>query len=198
MAQPVQLLNLACNHCGASLQVKPGTQYVTCGYCGSQLMVHQEGGSLYTEVLSQIDARTENIQKDVQIIKLQNDLERLDREWQSQNLEEKIEESGKAKSGSNSSPIGAIVGAVVFIVFGILMLGMFSRTTSSMPHFGGGPGSGPESIFPCFIVLIMIGVAGTAIWGVISGLSKSSEKEDRETEYQRKRQEIVNQINQYK
>ena len=42
----VKVDSVACNHCGAPLQVGSGTRFVTCAHCGSQLEVHRTGSSL--------------------------------------------------------------------------------------------------------------------------------------------------------
>lgn len=40
---------LNCNHCGATLEVGPGTKFVTCRHCGTRLLVVQTATSLCTE-----------------------------------------------------------------------------------------------------------------------------------------------------
>src|SRR5438045_7513413 len=83
MDQPdTQAVSVRCNHCGAPLQVAGGARFLTCTYCGAQLEVHRSGGAVYTEVLQEIDQRTERIERDVQQIKRQNAIEALDREWE--------------------------------------------------------------------------------------------------------------------
>jgi len=54
MESSLQLLTLSCEACGAPLQVKPETHVITCRYCGSQLSIHQEGGTLSTQALQSI------------------------------------------------------------------------------------------------------------------------------------------------
>src|SRR5437868_6104613 len=81
MDQPdTQLVSVRCNHCGAPLQIDSAARFLTCSYCGAQLEVHRSGGAVYTEVLQEIDQRTERIERDVQEIKRQNAIEALDRE----------------------------------------------------------------------------------------------------------------------
>src|SRR5438034_11615303 len=79
--QGTQVTSVACNHCGASLEVGLTTRFVTCAYCGSRLEVHRSGSSLYTEVLEAIDQRTQRMEQDLGLIKRQNEVGRLDREW---------------------------------------------------------------------------------------------------------------------
>src|SRR3954464_7478038 len=81
MSDTTQVINVACNKCGASLPVTAGTRFVTCAYCGSQLEIPRSGSAVYTEVLQSIDQRTQRIEQDVEQIKRQNELEQLDRDW---------------------------------------------------------------------------------------------------------------------
>jgi hypothetical protein len=75
-----RLLNLACNHCGASLDVPEGTRFLTCSYCSSKLQIEHSGGAWYTSVLDQIQKNTEAVANDLDTVKLQDELEILDRE----------------------------------------------------------------------------------------------------------------------
>ena len=76
-----EITSVACNHCGAPLEISPTTNFVTCSYCGYKLQVHRSASSVYTEVLQSIDQRTARIEEDLDQIKRQNEIERLDREW---------------------------------------------------------------------------------------------------------------------
>src|SRR4051812_45225470 len=76
-----QIMSVSCNHCGAPLEVSGTTNFLTCGYCGARLEVKRSGGAVYSEVLAAIDSRTQRIEQDVDTIKRQNEVERLDREW---------------------------------------------------------------------------------------------------------------------
>jgi LSD1 subclass zinc finger protein len=109
----MELVSLVCGHCGAPLDVPEGTRYVTCGYCSSKLEVHRSGGAIYTEVFEALQRRTEEIADDVEILKLQNELERIDREWQ-------IEREKRLVRGKHGTSEPSIVGSVLL---GILCLG---------------------------------------------------------------------------
>lgn len=76
-----KVLSLSCNHCGASLDVPEGTRFLTCSYCSSKLQIEHSGGSYYTSVLEQMQKHAEAVASDLETIKLQNELERVDREW---------------------------------------------------------------------------------------------------------------------
>ena len=120
----MELLSLACGHCGAPLEVPEGTHYVTCGYCSAKLEVHRSGGAIYTEVLEAIQKRTDELADEVEILKLQNELERIDREWQVERESCMI----RGQHGNLREPslliggfigIASIVSGVVFLAIGI-------------------------------------------------------------------------------
>jgi LSD1 subclass zinc finger protein len=110
----MELVSLVCGHCGAPLEVPEGTRYVTCGYCSSKLEVHRSGGAIYTEVLEALQRRTEEIADDVEILKLQNELERIDREWQ-------IEREKRLVHGKHGTREPSVAGSVLL---GIVCLGL--------------------------------------------------------------------------
>src|SRR5687768_2326314 len=74
-----QVTSIACNNCGAALQVSDATRFATCTYCNSQLAVHRTDSAAYTEVLHAVKANTDRIADDVGAIRVQNELEALDR-----------------------------------------------------------------------------------------------------------------------
>ena len=75
----MKVISISCNHCGAPLDVPLKTRYLTCSFCESRLEVQQSGNAYFTSVLEAVS----QIEEDVGTIKLQNELERIDREWQS-------------------------------------------------------------------------------------------------------------------
>src|SRR5690349_5115522 len=76
--------SVVCNHCGAPLEMQADTRFITCTYCGAKLQLHRSPTSIYTEVLESLDQRTQQMAQDLDVIKRQNELERLDREWMMQ------------------------------------------------------------------------------------------------------------------
>lgn len=69
----MELLSMSCNKCGAPLEVPAGTSFVTCTYCKSSLAIHRTGNAAYTEVLAQIDHKTDQILEHVEAIGKQVD-----------------------------------------------------------------------------------------------------------------------------
>src|SRR5687767_5937367 len=115
-----QALSVSCNHCGAPLQVPAGTRYVTCTYCGARLEVHRSGNAAYTEVLEALQQKTTQIAGDVEAIRVQNEIERLDREWM-------MEREGymvRDKRGGTHVPTAAssVLVSVVMVAFAIFWM----------------------------------------------------------------------------
>jgi len=81
MSDTSQILSASCNKCGAGLELPPGLRFATCQFCGSKLEVRFTGGVVYTDVLDASNDGDRQIAHDLQLIKLQNELNRLDQEW---------------------------------------------------------------------------------------------------------------------
>jgi hypothetical protein len=174
MADSTEVISVNCNHCGAPLQVSSGTRFLTCSYCGSQLAIHRSGGAFYTEVLQEIDARTQRIEQDVQEIKRQNAVEQLDREWEFRRQTFLV----RRKDGSTHIPTtaGGIIGAFIAIVAGVAWM-IF---TGSM---------GAPAFFPLFgLIFIAAGV-----FGAISSMTKASGYEQAEAQYRLRRNQLLQQ-----
>lgn len=73
--------HVPCNNCGASLSINTSTNFIKCNYCGTSLKVKRSSESTFTEILAGIDQKTDHIAKDTRIIRIQNDIEMLDRDW---------------------------------------------------------------------------------------------------------------------
>ncbi len=76
----METVSVCCDSCGASLEFPNGVSFVTCNYCKSKLKVKQTSSTSYTEIVEEVRAMSE----DVESLKKESRLERLDREWESQ------------------------------------------------------------------------------------------------------------------
>ena len=142
----MNLVSVSCNHCGASLEFPQKTKFVTCSYCQSKLKVETHGSAHYTqEILEEV----REVADDVEVIKLQNRLERLDREW----TEERkkfiyFNQYGRELplSTTKSSQTGFVIGIVIasiWILFSFFISLAISLLTGVlfvfiMPLFGVG------------------------------------------------------------
>src|SRR5262245_30947289 len=120
MSEGTQASSVICNHCGAALDVPPGTRFATCSYCGRKLQIHHTGSAIYTEVLDSIEQRTQQMANDIQTLKRQNELEALDRQWAEQRAQFMV----RSRSGRTSEPsaFGSVIGGVVAAVFGVIWI----------------------------------------------------------------------------
>jgi hypothetical protein len=94
-------------------------------YCRSSLAVRRNESTAYTEVLDRLDVRTERMSEDLVAIRLHNELERMDREWEQ--TEERFDAETKAlartlaqarseKPGFVLPVLGLIAGVVLLFV----------------------------------------------------------------------------------
>jgi DNA-directed RNA polymerase subunit RPC12/RpoP len=134
----MELTSVRCNHCGAPLEVGAQTRFVTCQFCNSQLEVKHTGSAAFTEVVQEIAGHTKQMASNLKVIELQNDLERLDREWDGQKMQYYV----RGKNGTYSRPsrmIGVIM-AVMMISFGLFFAttALKHNTSPIFPIFGFG------------------------------------------------------------
>lgn len=132
----MEVSSVNCNNCGAPLEVGPGTNFVTCSHCGARLAVKRTATSSYTELMEHIDRKTDAISAQLAEIARQNELERIDREWD----QERQGYLTKTKNGNQTEPNAAagIVVAVVMGLFAVLWMG-FTGTMGApffFPLFG--------------------------------------------------------------
>lgn len=172
----MKLLALTCNHCGAPIEVPRKVKFVTCQFCSTKLQVHTEGNGAYTEVLEQLTQTTDRIADNTEVIRLQNELERIDREWTMQRSNYMI----KGKDGEMSVPTKAgtvFSGIFVIIVVGIMFLAMASSPFPAM------------ALFPAGIFIIALFSLGTA-------MHKADEYDRRKRTHDRRRMDIIRELDQ--
>ena len=71
---------LCCQGCGADLEVDDSIRFVNCNYCGARLEIVRDASTTHSRLLDKIERRTGEMAGELKIIRLQNDLEQLDRE----------------------------------------------------------------------------------------------------------------------
>jgi len=116
----VQTIAVACNHCGAPLSVPDDARFVTCTHCGSQLEIHRSGGAAFTKVLEQLDQRTARVEQDLAEIKIREQIDELDRRWESKRDQYMIH--GKDGGSSEPSSGNAVGTAAMLGLSGLLAL----------------------------------------------------------------------------
>ena len=172
----MKVVSLNCDRCGASLEIGAKAKFVTCAYCNAQLQIHHTSTAHFSEVLGEIQAATDKLSGDVAELKKQGELERLDREWESQRKRYMIQ--GKHGNYQLPSVSGGVVVALAGSGFGIFWM-FFTGSMMS----GGPDDSGLFSLFP-YVGLVVVAISvGSGFY--IAQRAKGYEVARQE--YQRKR-----------
>lgn len=106
----MRLEAIACNNCGAALEVAETTNFVTCTYCNSRLAVKRTSSTRYTALLERIEDNTEAIAADTSVMRLKAEVELLESEWR--------EKQAKAAAVPNGSSTEAC--ALIAVVSGVI------------------------------------------------------------------------------
>jgi DNA-directed RNA polymerase subunit RPC12/RpoP len=169
----MQVESVSCNNCGAPLEVGPGTNYVTCGHCGSRLAVKRTGSSLYTELLEKIDQKTDAMARQVAELRHHAELERIDREWE-QERQGFLTSDKHGNKHEPATPEFAVLGGVVVIGFGLF----FAVLTASIVQGG---------LFPLFGLLVI----GYGVYLLVTGPARAREFQRAREAYHRRRAAVT-------
>jgi len=168
----MKLLALNCNQCGAPLEVPARAKFVTCNFCSTRLSVQRTDEVTYTEAIEEIQERTREMAEDLEDLKAQGELERLDREW----VEKRDSLMTRGKDGSLSVPGKgtAIAGGVIAMGFGVFWTLMASAmgAPSALPLFG----------------LVFI---GAGVIGMVTTLNKADAFGKAQRDYQAERKKLL-------
>ncbi len=179
----MKLLALNCNRCGAPLEVPQKAKFITCTFCQTQLSIQRSGGAAYTEALEELGERTEQLVDDVEVLKLQGELNRLDREWMKHRERYMVRtQEGVMVVPSQSK---SQVGKVILVVFGSIftLVGLFMA--SGVMAMSGVIGL-VFMIFPLFGVgFIILGVVMCNRYA-----KKAAEFEEARRAYEEERREL--------
>ncbi len=182
----MELTPITCNHCGASLEVPPNARFVTCRYCNSQLEIKRTESTITTEVLHRIDQNTTSMAQDLQAIRRESEIERLDREWAAR--QGQLMTRDKQGNAARPSATTGIVMAVTVAGFGILWTIIAFAMSAGAHSFGApGPFQFISCIFPLFGILF---VAGAIAMGIKTALA-ANRYNDEERQYLARREELL-------
>jgi hypothetical protein len=167
-----QVIKLCCQGCGADLQVTEEVRFVTCNYCQSKLEIVRDASVTHTRVLEKLEKTTERIAENLRVIELQNDLERMDREWETMRQGMMIRE----KDGGLSEPstVASVIAGFVFILGGVV----FSIVSGAM----GAPG-----FFPLFGLLFV----GVGFFNLITGPAKAARFRNLQDSHEMRRNRLI-------
>lgn len=164
----MNLVSVRCQHCGAPLQVGEAARFVTCQFCKTELSVERTDSAIYTQQLGEIHARTTQMAGELEVIRLQNDLDALDREWLMER--ERYMVSGQHGSKHEPGMVGALLSGGLMALVGLAMfVGMASAHA---------PGLLPMAGLAVMLLGIVIG---------ITGMSKASAMSAARSRYERAR-----------
>ena len=126
----MRFIDSRCIKCGANLRVPPDATLVCCQYCNSELQVVRDGSVLTTRLLESVEEMKGDLGHKLEILRVQNEIERLDREWNLQRNEFMVH----GKHGSRiPSSAGSLVGGLVAAGFGIFWLVFASSMGAPFP-----------------------------------------------------------------
>jgi hypothetical protein len=78
----MQIENIACNSCGAPLEVSATTQFATCRHCGAKLSIQRTDTAVFTEILEKLTTKTDQLSEQVNNLSGLTEIAALDREWE--------------------------------------------------------------------------------------------------------------------
>ena len=185
----MEIISLKCNNCGADLQIPEQTKFFNCSSCGSSLAIKHTSNAIFTEVLDIIEDNTQEIVQQSELILIEKEIARLDREWMLERSKYEI----KSKSGNyypddkeaNSSIGSSIIGflflgfALAFLCFWIYM------APPPFKYFGIG-------------ILIILGFSFIASVFDTSASTNKRNYLNAKDRYQKKRQELLVRLKQKK
>lgn len=130
----MDLERVTCGSCGASLDVPESADYVNCRHCGSSLHVQRTDSVVFTEVVNTLKQHSERLAENTEMLRLQNELELLDQEWQNESAGLMVRD----KHGRESIPgkSSSIVGGIIILVFGLFWTIMAGAIFPPMALFG--------------------------------------------------------------
>ncbi|QDT63471.1 hypothetical protein [Calycomorphotria hydatis] len=150
---------ISCNQCGAGIDVPESAKYATCRHCGSRLAIKRTLTATYSELLEELEQRTDRLEDRVDALAHGSELEELDRAWERQRGQYMI--TNKQGIAEVPTKTGSTIGGVVIAGFGTIWTlvacgigGAFQAAPGPFPIVG--------LLFPLFgVVFVAGGIAMT-------------------------------------
>jgi LSD1 subclass zinc finger protein len=165
----MNLETIACNQCGAPLSVPEGAKFITCNHCHANLAVRRNESVRYTEMVEKIAEHTANLAEQVAHLRYQNELERIDREWQQERDSFMITD----KDGARHEPSEGAA-SIVFVL--VIAFGIFWTIVAG-------------AMFPPFALFGILFV-GAAIYQMVSMRKKAQEYQQAQQAYKLRRNRL--------
>lgn len=174
----METLSVRCNHCGAPLQVSDATRFVTCQFCQSSLEVKRTESSIFTEEVAKIAENTGKMAESLEVIALQNEIEKLDREWGIEQMNSMVHSRRGLRPPGNPW-----FGLAFTIFFAAVCFSMASLASSERV---------PD--VPGIFIFVPVGMGLFALFAGISGVFKGEAHKSAQTSYQQRRTELEHQL----
>lgn len=174
----METLSVRCNHCGAPLQVSDATRFVTCQFCQSSLEVKRTESSIFTEEVAKIAENTGKMAESLEVIALQNEIEKLDREWGIEQMNSMV------PSRTGPRPPGNPWFGFAFTIF--FAAGCFSMASLASSE------RVPD--VPGIFIFVPVGMGLFALFAGISGVFKGETRKVAQASYQQRRTELEHQL----
>ncbi len=174
----METLSVRCNHCGAPLQVSDAARFVTCQFCQSSLEVKRTESSIFTEEVAKIAENTGKMAESLEVIALQNEIEKLDREWGIEQMNSMV------PSRRGPRPPGNPWFGLVFTIF--FAAGCFSMASLASSE------RVPD--VPGIFIFVPVGMGLFALFAGISGVFKGETRKAAQASYQQRRTELEHQL----
>lgn len=171
----METLSVRCNHCGAPLQVSGTTRFVTCQFCHSSLEVKRTENSIFTEEVARIAENTGKMAESLEVIALQNEIEKLDREWGIEQMNSMV----PGRTGPRP-PGNPWFGLLFSVFFAAVCFNMASHTSSAR--------------VPGIFFFVPVGMGLFALFAGVSGVLKGETRKAAQTSYQQRRTELEQQL----
>ena len=175
----MKIIPVLCQRCGAPLDVADeNLRFVTCAHCSTPLEIGREATQSHSRILEEIQKTAGEHGKRLEVIELQNDLERLDRDWMARQREEgNVDEKTGAVSHQNTA--GCLAVGVLIVCGGVLgLVGSIRETPFSMTH-------------------LLLSLAAVVLGPLVihAGISELRRLSDSKNRYHAIRASLVNRIN---
>lgn len=179
---PMSIEKIACNACGAPLEVLESTRFATCHHCGVKLSIQRTDSATFTEAIKKLEAVAERLEDRVGSLTTKNEIEALDRKWQVER--ERFMISTKDDGKELPTKGGALAGGLFGGAFALFWIAVSFSMTFSGPDFA--PFSIAKVIFPLF----GIGFFCMIVWNAYSAFNKAEEYEQAQRRYEARRLEM--------
>jgi DNA-directed RNA polymerase subunit RPC12/RpoP len=133
----MELIELACNNCGADIDIDEDARFVTCRYCKAKLEVRRTDGAAFTKVreaVERIEKSTAELKREMKrlraenaVLKLQEELEEVDREWADERKQFAFGRDGRPATRGMANLVFGF--AFVIVVGAIVLLTQWSELT---------------------------------------------------------------------